>query len=162
MPLVISFVIVVLAWAFSWIGLSQLGICEFTSTSGTPTEYEFPIFQLAYGFFFAVFAVWTYRYFRAHMPQTSALNRRKWEESMLIARFTIGMSIIELLYSVANFVLFNNCQLYDPLPSMMVFATIFNLTRILEFCYLIAVMLLYPKIGKKVKKLFRSLITRKK
>lgn len=39
---------------------------------------------------------------------------------------------------------------------MLIFATIFNLTRIIEFGYLISVMVLYRTIGNKIKKLFRS------
>jgi hypothetical protein len=65
------------------------------------------------------------------------------------------MSLILVLFSTAMLVLFLNCLKTDPEGIMMVFATIFNLTRLAEFIYLIGVMLNYRKIGNKVKKLFR-------
>lgn len=91
-------------------GLSQLGICEATATRGGSLQLEFPIFQFAFSVAFVIFSIYTYRYFKSHMPHISALNRRRYEENMLITRFTIGMSIIESLYSLARFSLYLNCQ----------------------------------------------------
>jgi len=79
----------------------------------------------------------------------------------LITRFTIGMSIILVLLSGAMFILFTNCLSDQPISKMMVFSTIFNLTRMIQFGYLIAVMLTYRKVGNKVKKLFRSAFSSK-
>lgn len=54
--------------------------------------------------------------------------------------------------------LYFNCL--DPNPLMLIWATIYNLTKLIEFLYLIFVMLGYKKIGNKVKKLFRGLFSK--
>jgi hypothetical protein len=92
------------------------------------------------------------------MPEVVALNRRKYEENELMTRFVIGMSIILALFSIAMLVLYLNCL--NPKPIMLVWATVFNMTKLAEFLYLIFVMLSYKKIGNKVKKLFRGLFSR--
>lgn len=132
-----------------------MGICQIASTRNNYQQLYFPVLQLSFSFVFVCFAFVTFRYFKRKMPQGEALNRRKYEENDLISRFTIGMSLILVLFSAAMLVLFLNCLNTDPDGSMMVFATIFNLTRLAEFIYLIGVMLNYRKIGNKVKKLFR-------
>lgn len=76
---------------------------------------------------------------------------------MLISRFTIGMSIIQCVYASALFILYMNCHSTNPSSGLQVFATIFNLTRIVEMVYLIIVLILYKKIGNKIKKLLRSM-----
>lgn len=65
------------------------------------------------------------------------------------------MSLILALLSIAMLVLFLNCTSLNPQPLTMIWATVFNLTRVAGFFYLIVVMLNYKKIGNKTKKLFR-------
>lgn len=103
------------------------------------------------------FAIFAYRYHRRYMPEGVALNRRKYEENGVMSRFVIGMSIILTVMAAATFGLYLNCL--SPKPEMLVCATIFDICRLVEFIYLIGVMLTYNKIGKKVKKLFRGLFS---
>jgi hypothetical protein len=70
------------------------------------------------------------------------------------------MSIILALLSIAVLALFFNCFSNTPQPLVMIAATVFNLTRVIGFIYMIVVMLTYKKIGNKAKKLFRSAISR--
>jgi len=69
------------------------------------------------------------------------------------------MSLILALLSIALLVLFLNCLSSSPKPLIMIWASVFNLTRIIQFFYLIMVMLNYKKIGNKAKKLFRSALS---
>ena len=85
---------------------------------------------MIYSFGFILFAAVTYRYFRKHMPESSALIKRKYEENLLITRFTIGMSIIQCFFSAAMLVLYFNCLSSSPNQQILIFATIFNLTRL--------------------------------
>lgn len=94
------------------------------------------------------------------MPQGESLNRRKYEENEVILRFIIGESVIVVLFAIATLIIFINCQNAAPNPLIMIFATIFNLTRIFEFAYLFYVIVRYKRIGNKVKKMLRSLISR--
>jgi hypothetical protein len=63
---------------------------------------------------------------------------------------------MQLLSAVAVVTLYLNCRSSNPNPLMLIFATIFNLTRLAEFIYLICVLMMYRKIGKKVKKYIRK------
>jgi hypothetical protein len=74
-----------------------------------------------------------------------------------MSRFVIGMSVIMLLFATASLVLYLNCL--SPNPGLLIWTTIFNFARLVEFIFLIAVMLAYKKISKKVKKLFRGLFS---
>ena len=74
-----------------------------------------------------------------------------------MSRFVIGMSVILALYSIAELAIYMNCL--DPKPLMIIWATIFNFAKLIEFLYLIFVMLSYKKIGNKVKKLFRGIFS---
>jgi hypothetical protein len=74
-----------------------------------------------------------------------------------MTRFVIGMSIILLVFATATLALYLNCL--SPHAPMLVWTTVFNLSRLVEFLYLVGVMLAYKKIGKKVKKLFRGLFS---
>ena len=117
----------------------------------------FPVIELAFAVGFVVFAIFAYRYFKQHMPEGVALNRRKYEENELMSRFVIGMSIILALFSIAELAIYMNCL--NPKPLMLIWATIFNFAKLIEFLYLIFVMLSYKKIGNKVKKLFRGIFS---
>lgn len=141
-----------------WYGLSQFGFCTVVSTRNNYQQVYFPIIDLSFSLMFVCFAFFTYRYFRVHMPEGVALNRRKFEENGVMTRFVIGMSIILVVFSVATLVLYLNCL--DPNPLMLIWASIFNLTKLVEFLYLIFVMLSYKKVGNKVKKLFRGAFSR--
>jgi hypothetical protein len=76
----------------------------------------------------------------------------------MMSRFVIGMSIILALFSTAMLVLYFNCL--HPQPLMLIWATVFNLSKLAEFLYLIVVMLSFKKIGNKVKKLLRGLFSK--
>ena len=92
------------------------------------------------------------------MPQISALVRRKLEETLLVARFTIGISLLETFMVAAKVILFLDCDSGNSRPNLSFFATVYNVASILKFIYFLIVMLLYPKIGKKVKKFMRKCI----
>jgi hypothetical protein len=157
--MVITAVSAVFIGVFEWYGLSQFGFCSITSTRNSDTQVYFPIVVLTFSITFVCFAYFTYRYFRYHMPDVVALNRRKYEENGVMSRFVIGMSIILVLFGIATLALYLNCL--NPNPLMLIWATVFNLTKLAEFLYLIFVMLSYKKIGNKVKKLFRGLFSKK-
>ena len=63
---------------------------------------------------------------------------------------------MQCLSAVAVLALYLNCRSSNPNPLINTFATIFNLTRLAEFIYLICVLMMYKKIGKKVKKYLRK------
>jgi hypothetical protein len=68
---------------------------------------------------------------------------------------------MQCMFSLAMLLLYLNCRSDSPNPLMLIFATIFNLTRIAEFFYLIVVVMLYKKIGRKIKKFIRSCFSKK-
>lgn len=142
---------------FGWYGLTQFGFCSISSTRNSEKQIYFPVVEVSFSAAFVCFAFFAYRYYRKHMPEGPALNRRKFEENTVMSRFVIGMSIILLLFATATLVLYLNCL--SPRPLMLLWATVFNLSRLGEFLYLIGVMLAYKKIGKKVKKVFRGLFS---
>ncbi len=101
-------------WAAGWIGLSQFGICEVTATRNNYKKIYLPIIRLAFSFLFVSLSFVTYHYFKKHMPQGESLNRRKYQENEVVTRFTIGMSIILALFSVAMTLIFFNCLNSHP------------------------------------------------
>jgi hypothetical protein len=67
-PLVIAVSITMIIWGFGWMGLSQLGICEVTSTRNNYEQLYFPVIKMTFSVFFVVFSFLTYRYFKKNMP----------------------------------------------------------------------------------------------
>jgi hypothetical protein len=62
----------------NWLGLSQMGICTVTTDRNSYTKYYFPVLQAAFSIVFVCFSFVTYRYFKKHMPEGEALNKRKY------------------------------------------------------------------------------------
>ena len=69
------------------------------------------------------------------------------------------MSIALTLFSIALIILYVNC--INPNPMHNIWATVFNLTKIIESIYLLVIMLTYQRINKKVKKFMRKLFSNK-
>lgn len=77
-PIVISVGCAVGIGLFEWYGLTQFGFCSTASTRNNYTQVYFPVVELAFAVGFVVFAIIAYRYFKQHMPEGVALNRRKY------------------------------------------------------------------------------------
>ncbi len=77
-------------WGLNLIGLSQFGLCQITSTNNGSPTYELPIINLVASVAYVLFGIYTYCYFKKHMPLVEGLSKRRYRENKLVSIFVIG------------------------------------------------------------------------
>ena len=86
---------------------------------------------------FMVLGIFTFVYFRKHMPGGERFRRRKMEEGKIICMYVTGFSFFDIVMSVMTLVLGVSCNQQKPISIFHIFITITNIIRLIEFCFLI-------------------------
>lgn len=108
----ISIVITLFFFLMDMMGLNFYGLCSLTNVRITNNTIGLPIFQLVASFVFVILGIYTYLYFRKHMPEGENFKRRKQQQSRIILMYVVGFSIFLVLESTISLLLELNCSKY--------------------------------------------------
>ena len=101
-------------------------------------------------------AIYTSYYFKKHKPSTDGLLKRVYYEHQSITFFVVVQSILIILFDCSLGIVYFNCFKEEPVPELMFFATIMNLSKLLQTVFLVFFIQTDPTIKKKTKKYLRS------
>lgn len=132
-------------------------MCGFSSLRYNTVQWFFPIFTVFSNLAYLGFALYTYRHFKRHMPVNETLVERLYHENQSISYFVVVYTILIMLFNVSVGVVYFNCFRANPLPELLAFATIMNVSRILQTIFLLYFIMSDQTIKKKTKKFLRSL-----
>lgn len=130
----LSAIVTILFWHFNILGLNMYGTCSFIITN-----FTIPILIGVSAIVFILLGAFSLRYFNKHMPETSGLRLKKYQEARKYSLFIFGISIIEIVNAVLTFVAMANCWSADPNPGVYFVVTLINLLKLVEFVFLLYV-----------------------
>ena len=110
------------------------GTCSFKILN-----YTIPVLTSISAVVFILLGSFSLRYFNKHMPETSGLRLKKYQEARKYSLFIFGISIIEVINAVFTFVAMVNCWQSNPNPSVYFVVTLVNILKLGEFIFLLYV-----------------------
>ena len=85
-----------------FMGLNFYGLCSLTPTRKTTFNLILPGTEIGGSILFGVVGIFTYSYFKKHMPGGEAFRRKKIKESRIILMYVTGFSIYLILTSTMS------------------------------------------------------------
>jgi hypothetical protein len=131
---IISVIGTLLFWYYDILGLNMYGTCSFIITN-----YTIPVLTTVSAVIFIVLGYFSLNYFNKHMPETSGLRLKKYQEARKYSLFIFGISIIEIINAVLTYVAMANCWKANPNPAVYFVVTLVNLLKLVEFVFLLYV-----------------------
>ena len=89
--------------------VNEFGLCGFSSLRYNTIQWFFPLITFASNTAYLGFALYTYYYFKKHMPVNDSLIKRIYHENEAISYFVAVYSILILLFNVSVGVVYFNC-----------------------------------------------------
>ena len=129
--ILLSILLTVFLWLDDFIGLNYDGLCGMSLTRRPRLNIALPSLSLGFALFFTILGIFTYFYFRKHLPKSESFQRRKYNESKIIGMYVVGFSVYLILIAIFALIININCENESPQPGVTVFATISNCLKIL-------------------------------
>lgn len=149
--ILISIISTLLFWHFTSMGLNMFGACSFTITN-----FTMPVLLGVSALVFIILGYFSLRYFNKHMPETSGLRLKKYQEARKYSLFIFGISIIEIINAVLTFVAMANCWQSQPNPATYFVITLINIIKLFEFVFLLYVSCNSQLFRKRFRQLVRK------
>lgn len=156
-----SFALTIFFYFEDFMGLNFYGLCGLTATRRLSWNLTLPIMEIICSLIFMVLGIFTFVYFRKHMPGGERFKRRKVEESKIIFMYVTGFSIFDIIMSTMSLLLDLNCTRPQPIPELNLLVTITNVIRLVEFGFLIFLIMFNEKFRKKFKHTLKGICQNK-
>lgn len=155
--IVTSFGLTIFFYFEDFMGLNFYGLCGLTPTRRLSWNLTLPALEIMCSFVFIVLGIFTFVYFRKHMPGGERFRRRKVEEGKIIFMYVTGFSLFDIVMSTMSLLLDLNCTQPEPIPELNLLVTITNILRLAEFSFLLFLIMFNEKFRKKFKHTLKSM-----
>lgn len=112
---------------------------------------------MSFALIFCIIGLFTRSYFNKHMPGGESFRRKKLKESRIIFLYVTGFSIFLFLMGLIELLVNINCIQKSPLSGITVLVTIANISRLMEFVFLLVLVLMQDNFRRKFKRMLKNI-----